>query len=279
MGSKVKFLPRPLRRWVRRLHDLPTRLREWRTQRHRLGKSAAWKLVWSAFRHPIGDPTDPPGPLDSVTLPGIPHPFWFRHGTSDVQAIRQIFVRREYEWLSTLPNVQTIVDAGANVGAASVFLLDLFPQARLVAIEPAAGNLAVLEKNLAHYGNRATVVRGAVWPSATKLEIDRGYRDGLDWSIRVRPGEGEVEGITVPQLMERQRLDPIDLLKIDIEGAERELFAGDTSWLPCVRHLCIELHDEDCRRAFDTAMSGFTCERQTHGETTLCANLRAISPP
>jgi FkbM family methyltransferase len=156
-----------------------------------------------------------------------------------------------------------------------VFFLHLFPQSRIVAVEPAPGNLAVLEKNLAPYGARAHVVRAAVWPTAASLQIERGFRDGLDWSLQVRPAEtGTVPGVTVPRILERHHLGHVDLLKVDIEGAEYELFRGDTSWLDRVAHLCIELHHDAARCAFNAAISGYDCERDERGETTVCANLR-----
>src|SRR4029079_14512422 len=111
----------------------------------------------------------------------------------------------------------TIVDVGANIGAAAVFLLHLFPESRVIAVEPAPGNFDVLQKNLAPYGDRAAIVPAAVWPTPTKVQLQRGFRDGRDWSIQVRPAEaGTVEGITVNQLLERFHLKGIELLKIDI---------------------------------------------------------------
>jgi FkbM family methyltransferase len=276
MGSNTRSpLPHSLVRWSRRLRDLPGRFREWPGQRKALGSRAALQLAWSAFRYPIGDPADPPGPLSQILIPGLPYPFHFRHGTSDIPVIRQIFVRREYLMLEELKDVKTILDVGANIGAAAVYLLHLFPDAKLIAIEPAPGNFAVLQKNLASYQGRATAVPAALWSSETNLQIQRGaFRDGLDWSIQVKPADpatsATVPGITMPQLLASQNLDQIDLLKIDIEGAERELFAARTTWLSQVRTICIELHDDPCRATFQNALAPFPHHLQTRGETTLC---------
>jgi len=285
MESKVKLLPRPLRRWVRRLRDLPTRFREWPQQRRQLGPAAARRLAWSAIRHPVGDPTDPPGPLGRLDVSGLAHPFWFRHGTSDVPAIRQVFVHREYAWIYPRGEIRTIVDLGANVGAAAVFLLNQYPQARVIAVEPATGNFQVLERNLAPYAGRGAAVHAAVWSSSTPLRIERGYRDGLDWSLQTKPAAAGEAGehtraLTVAQLLEEFRLEHIDLLKIDVEGAERELFHGDTSWLHRVRNLCVELHDAECVHAFDQALGPYGHERETRGETTVCRGLTGpLTPP
>ena len=59
----------------------------------------------------------------------------------------------------------------------------------------------------------------------------------------------------------------IDLLKIDIEGSENGLFSlGTERWLDRVRNLCIELHGEECERAFRSAMQGYRYEQARSGE-------------
>jgi FkbM family methyltransferase len=277
MGKTIRqLLPRPLRRWLRRLRGVPARLSEWPAQRKALGLRNAWHLGWSAFRFPIGDPVDPPGPLKAMQLPGIPHPFWYRQGTSDVQVIRQIFVRREYAWLQRLAEVRTLVDVGANIGGASVFFLQQFPQSRVVAVEPAPANFALLQRNLEPYGQRARCVQAAVWPTDDPLQLIRGqFRDGLDWSIQVAPASVPtgITGLPMARLIQEQQLESIDLLKIDIEGAERELFQADTTWLRQVHHLCLEIHDETCRDAVLSALRTYTFKWEQHEETTLFEDL------
>jgi FkbM family methyltransferase len=97
-------------------------------------------------------------------------------------------------------DVQTVVDVGANVDAAFVFLLNEYPGARLIALEPDAGNFEMLRRNLSYYGSRATAFRQAFWHWAEPLAIDRGhFRDGGEWSIQVKGGAtfvGDVAGVT-----------------------------------------------------------------------------------
>ncbi len=62
-------------------------------------------------------------------------PFTFRPGTSDVAVLRKVFLESEYELPFTIP-VRTVVDAGAHIGAATVFYHYRFPDARILAIEP-----------------------------------------------------------------------------------------------------------------------------------------------
>jgi FkbM family methyltransferase len=271
-------LPRWLLQSVRRFRDLPTRFYEWPEQRKMLGRKNAWNLGLSVFCYPVGDPNDPPGPLAQMLIPGLQHPFWFRQGTSDVQVIRQIFVRREYEWLQHLQDIRSIVDLGANIGGSIAFFLDLFPQAEAIAVEPAPENFQMLQRNLVPFGSQVKLIQAAVWPTSTNLQLVRKqFRDQLDWSNQVKPAEGQakdvIRGMTVPELLAECHLEKIDLLKIDIEGAEKELFKGDTSWLSRVRNLCIEIHDDECRQAVMNAFDRYHFQIQTNQEATLFTNI------
>jgi FkbM family methyltransferase len=220
-----------------------------------------------------------------LRVPALAHPLIFRYFSSDVYTIRQTLVTREHEPVSRLGPLRLIVDCGANIGASAACLLSYYPSATLIAIEPDADNFAVLEKNLAPYGARARAVRAAVWPrEGEALRCVRGsFADGLDWSATVSAAadrEGDIEGITLSRVLDDSGLQAIDLLKMDIEGAERLVFgAGCERWLARTHHLCIELHGAECDAAFERAMSSFAFEREQSNELTICTNLRRAAPP
>jgi len=79
----------------------------------------------------------------------------------------------------------------------------------------------------------------------------------------------------VGSLIELGGAEAADLLKVDIERAELEIF-GETAkaWLPRVRNICIELHGADCEDAFFSALAGFDYELERSGELTICRNIR-----
>jgi Methyltransferase FkbM domain len=67
----------------------------------------------------------------------------------------------------------------------------------------------------------------------------------------------------------------IDILKVDIEGSERQLFSATAqNWLPLVRNICIELHGPACEEVFWGAMAGYSYVKATSGELTLCSAIR-----
>lgn len=217
----------------------------------------------------------PPELLYPVTVRMFP--------SSDDAVFDQLFVRREYAPVCRREGeAKFILDLGANVGYASAIFASRYPAARIVAVEPDPGNYELCKRNLAPYGDRVQTLLGAVWAKRSRLALERGGGcDGREWATRVAeaaPGnQASVEAWDVDGLLEMAGADEVDLVKIDIEGSEAEVFAADTArWLPKVRNLCIELHGDKCREIFLRAMARFDYELEEHGEYTFCFNLRPV---
>jgi FkbM family methyltransferase len=214
--------------------------------------------------------------LVTVGIKGFSGKLHFRPGTSDSDVIAQVFLTDEYSWLARLEGVSTIVDCGANIGATAFLLLSAFPDARLAAIEPDGGNYNVLRKNLDQFGERAVVLNAAVWSRDTTLRLVRGaFLDGREWTYQAKEHpDTSLEAVAAKSLLTILRefgWESIDLLKVDIEGGEFELFSSEPqSWLSRVRNISIELHGEQCTYAFFTAMSHYDFELIRRGELTVC---------
>jgi FkbM family methyltransferase len=167
-----------------------------------------------------------------------------------------------------------IFDIGANVGYASVYFATRFPRARIIAVEPEASNFALLERNTAAFPN-VTPVHAALWPHAARLAIGNPNDDS--WAFQVNESAGSagdsVRGVSMDQLLEEHDVSRIDILKIDIEGAEKEVFEpGCESWLAKTRVLVVELHDwfrEGCGTAFYAATSRFPFKHFSSGENVV----------
>ncbi len=184
--------------------------------------------------------------------------FAYRENTSDEKVIQQVFAAQHYN-LGRLTRHQEIVaylqsmhqagrrpliiDAGANIGASSVYLALSFPEAQVVAIEPEPGNFALLSANVEGLNVRCLQAAIASSSGQTRL-VDPGIGA---WGYRTDPsGSGpEVRTVTVSQLLQEfaEPLFQLFLVKIDIEGGERDLFAGATSWVERTAIVVIELHD------------------------------------
>lgn len=201
-------------------------------------------------------------------------------GSSDMKVIYEIFVEEEYSSLRSLPNVSLILDLGANVGYSSAYFLSCFPGARVVAVEPDDRNFAICSLNLKPFAERAILLNGAVWSDCTKLSVSKGtFGDGREWATEVvhplNGCEGDIQAWDVGSLIEMGGCPEVDLLKIDIEGAERTVFGQNAAaWLPKVRNLCIELHGLECRDTFFKALAEFDYELSDSGGLTICKDIR-----
>ena len=211
----------------------------------------------------------------SIRVPQSKFPLFMRPKTTDPHAFRQVFVKGDYDFpVPFTPKV--IVDAGAHVGYASVYLASRFPEVTIFAIEPELGNLEIYHRNLSKHG-AVKLFRGALWGSQTALDIAN--PDADTWSFRMmesRTGESSVNTITMPEII--TKVGDIDLLKLDIEGGEKQLFEKDPAWLARVRMVVLELHERyapGCTRLIDDVLTsyGFT-KTEEKGENVIYQKLQ-----
>ncbi|MEZ5420748.1 MAG: FkbM family methyltransferase [Vicinamibacterales bacterium] len=188
-------------------------------------------------RHPVTCTIKRPFPPNSLSL---------RIPSTDVLLYRQIFERHEYDVpVSRAPRV--IVDAGANVGLSAVYFAHRFPDARIIAIEPEAHNFALLAHNVADYPN-VVPVKAALWHENTVVDL---FDPGVGpWGYVVGHRDAGLgawrqftDAVTLDKVMHTHGLDRVDLLKMDIEGSEREVLADAAAWIDRVDALIVELHE------------------------------------
>jgi FkbM family methyltransferase len=174
----------------------------------------------------------------------------------------QTFIENQYGFPHPPP--ATIVDAGANIGTASLYFALRFPRARIIALEPEPSNYAMLCRNVENFP-QIVPLQAALWSYSGTLRLSV---DGAKSEVQVREcqsgvSEGEVRSLSMPDLISECHIESIDMLKIDIEGAEKEIFANADPWIERVRLIVIELHERiapGCTRAFYSATRGFAGE-------------------
>ena len=226
------------------------------------------------------------GASRTIRSPESQFPLHLRPATSDFLVFKQVFVRGEYTCvdLAGCEAAQPLVlDCGANVGYASAFFLSQHPGARVMAVEPEAGNYAAMQTNLAPYGDRVLTRHAAVWTERTTVSIaPPTYRDGAEWSRQIAT-DAPAAASDVPALPMSDLVDEalghfggerLSLVKIDIEGAEGPVFAADDrDWIDRVDQIVIELHEDSsfgpAAEPFFHAIDerGFT--HDTHAESVI----------
>jgi FkbM family methyltransferase len=206
-----------------------------------------------------------------IYLSSIERHIAVRNGTTDVSCLEKVFIYGEYESPFKLAP-QLIVDAGANVGMATLYYSHQYPDAKIVAIEPELSNFKLLQRNCAGLSN-VTLIQGALWPKNCGLEIEDLAVDA--WMFRVSerlsgPDGQSVMAITIQDILQRSHADQIDLLKLDIEGAELQLFSdGAERWIDQIGSIAIEFHDRfepGCARAFYSVLTGRKFHQEIRGE-------------
>jgi FkbM family methyltransferase len=165
----------------------------------------------------------------------------------DLKAIPQTDrVKSAYEAVLFEGKKPVIIDCGGHVGLSAVWFANRYPKAIVYVVEPDESNLKMLEINTAFYSN-IVPIHGAVWGHRCNVMISN--PDAGNASFRIREEESSSDqcaplaGYTIDEISEFGDLRSLFLVKIDVEGAEGELFEGRAEWLQKPALVIIELHD------------------------------------
>ena len=188
----------------------------------------------------------------------LKYPIYCRKNSTDRTVFWQIFVRRDYSITPNSPP-KLIIDCGAYVGYSTAFFLSQYPNAHIIAVEPDSDNYHLLQQNMSPYKDQVELIRAGIWNQETGIMIDDcSNGDKGKWAIRVRKSKNDEKpdlmGITMEKLLSQSSFERIDILKMDVEGAEKIVFENCDNWINKVDAICIELHGASCRRAFYDAL-------------------------
>jgi FkbM family methyltransferase len=181
-----------------------------------------------------------------------------RPATADHCTFSEIFLDQIYSSvLQHVADAETIIDLGANIGLAALYFAGHFPRSSLMCVEPDATNYELLVANLSKFitTNRCRTLRAALWDAKVPLvmnPLDGAGRTNAGTLRECDPsvqGSEVVPGLPIAEIIRTSGFDHVDLLKVDVEGAETPLFAGDRSWLDQVGAIAIEFHGESRRES------------------------------
>jgi FkbM family methyltransferase len=188
------------------------------------------------------------------TIPGVGRAS-LRPGTTDAQVFRQVFVDREYDlarlrrldqakaiYEAILDNgrVPLIIDAGANIGVASLWFARQFPRAQIIAVEPEPANAALCRRNITNRGN-IRIEEAAIGASPGHITLENPAQKA--WSPRSERSDQGIPIVTMNDLVASVPTAELLIAKIDIEGFESDLFANNLQWLDSARVVIVEIHD------------------------------------
>lgn len=210
--------------------------------------------------------------------------------SSDLDVFNQVFKDLEYQpvvatFKKYFPNHKeiNIIDAGCNIGLTSLYFSRFFDNANYICIEPDDSNFESMRYNLEKNKVQNVIkVKGGLWSKNTFLNIVRDFRDKNDWAIRVEETSDKtnLEAFSIDYLIKKHHFEVIDILKIDIEGSEKEVITGNfanLSYLSITKCIAIEIHDEfNCREAIYKILEDYNFTYFDDKELTIGVNQNLI---
>jgi FkbM family methyltransferase len=194
-----------------------------------------------------------------ASLNGERRDFYLRRDTSDIKVLNQIFISGEYD-LSALKRYKEIlnfvdmafslnrppliIDCGANNGISSLFFAFEYQNAKIVAVEPDPENFEMLNLNTANL----LIDKYQLAVTSSKAELNLDYADGSAWGVRTKPrgniDSAIIQSVGINELYIKYGQENIPfIVKLDVEGAEFEIFSSNIEWLKHTPIVIVELHD------------------------------------
>ena len=209
--------------------------------------------------------------LHEVKRKELKAPIFLRVHSTDIDAYDDVFLKNEYK-IHFIKKPEVIIDAGGNIGLTAIYFANQFPDAKIYSIEPEKSNFELLKKNTVFY-RQIIPVQAALWFENKEVNVvDTGKGS---WAFKTTNNSGSmhkpetfvqsVRAVTIGKIMADFGLEKIDLLKMDIEGAEKEIFEHSSRWIHNINCLIVELHEQmkpGCLRSFYNGTNGFDSEWQ-----------------
>lgn len=173
----------------------------------------------------------------------------------------EIFSGQTYPLASFVSGVGTILDIGANIGAAAVWFSVQYPLARVFCAEPARAPFTLLERNTARFPNVRRFNSG-LFSKNTRAPLYTSKVDSVTASVgrSFLNGTGSelIDLVDAREFLARNEISAIDILKLDTEGCEIPILECMAVQMPAIKVLYVEYHSEDDRRRIDAMVE------QTH---------------
>lgn len=194
-----------------------------------------------------------------VILKNLRYPILIRPGTQDVVTVIDNVIREEYGQFTSVRAPKWMIDAGAYIGDTASYFLSRFPELKVVALEPNPPSYEMAKQNLKPYGERAILLKKGLFSNEEILHFSGG---GTGASI----GNAgfEIHCTTVLSLLNMYSIPRLDILKMDIEGAEENVFASNPeAWLKRIDLLILEIHGDHIKKLVSKVLrnNGFTMKQ------------------
>lgn len=202
-----------------------------------------------------------------------------RPGTTDMGSFQDFLFSRFYLPMWNLPDDPVIIDLGGKIGTAAADFAASYPAARVISVEMDCGNVRQCLRNTSSYRDRVEIVHAAIWHENGSVAYDGISEDGFHVEVASATGN-HVEALTMGELLNHYGIQRVAYLKMDIEGAEKEVFGlGDLGWLSRVDSIGWEIHGIDLMDGIAATLTeqGFRVEKDPRHWSSILA--RRIQSP
>ena len=176
----------------------------------------------------------------------------YNNKESAISTFNEIF-NNKYYLIKTDTASPLIIDGGANIGIATIFFKDMYPQARIICFEPDPNAFQVLSKNVeVNNLTDVTLINAALAKDNGTIDFyglihsnkpdTRGNSIIEVWGLqRAMSNTIQVKAVKLSSYINKT----VDLLKLDIEGAEQQVLEEIQDKLHFVNQITLEIHKSD----------------------------------
>ncbi len=220
------------------------------------------------------------GQLSNLNSYNLLKPFFMRDNPFDYATFEEVVLKETYN-IEVPFYPQYIIDGGGNIGLTACFFASKYPNATVISIEPDLENYKILKNNINGYKNITGIQRG-IWKSNTYIKIIDSEVGCNAFTVTESDHEDAtaIKAVGIFNLMAEFNFPKIDILKLDIEGSEKEVFEENfETWLPKTKILIIELHDAlkpGCSRSVFNAIGKYDFSFSIKGENIIFTNNELI---
>tara|TARA_A100001015_G_scaffold1845_1_gene2519 strand:- start:724 stop:1539 length:816 start_codon:yes stop_codon:yes gene_type:complete len=188
--------------------------------------------------------------------------FQYISNDNDLNTLRQIFIKEEYKFTKNLnkifkdsynkilnkKKIPLIIDCGVNICASANYFYLIYPKTEIIGIEPDKINLNLCKKNNLNK-KKIKILDSAISNESFNYTVERNNQDGRSSFINNENQKNlkvnSPKTVTMKDIMKNYDLDKYKpfIIKIDIEGHEKNFFSSNTEWMKYFDFIIIELHD------------------------------------
>jgi FkbM family methyltransferase len=214
--------------------------------------------------------------LSNIRLSKLKHPFTLRTNPYDYYTFLEVVLQEAYNVaIDFTPS--SIIDGGGNIGLTAAYFASRYPDAKILTIEPDKENFELLKQNTGAYKN-IEQLNGGIWDHAAHLLVkDLGIgNNGFMVEETSEGTAGAIQSWGIYDLMQKMNWPTCDIVKLDVEGSEKEIFSANyQQWLPKTKLLIVEVHDrmkKGCSKAVFTAINQYNFSMNVAGENLVFRN-------